>query len=208
MNNLNGARLGVDKQLFYIQSDFKYVMSKIYCCYLGMIEKYPTLENNENKIRNRLYKDFLEPARIKENLGIHNWIFHPETPEINDEYHEHGRTDLKLYLATEYVKNENAYYIIECKRLDGGKFLNESYVKNGIERFISEKYPTHKKVNGMLGFVVKAIDINKNSKYLGLICSHLIPGFQFAYTSEHKTKESKKDFTLYHLMLDFSSKIE
>ncbi len=207
MRELNASKLG-DIQSFYLKKDFEFVMSKIYDCYLRMLDKYSKIENNENKIRNRLYKDFLSPVQVKELLGLNNWIFHPEVPEIDDDYHEHGRTDIMFYSSKEYIKDENAYYVIECKRLDGNKRLNDAYIENGINRFITEKYPIYKNVNGMLGFIVKPFDIPKISVDLKLDCINLIPNFEYAYTSSHTTKNSNKDFTLYHLMLDFSSIIK
>ena len=206
-SKLNASILGY-LQSVYLKNDFEYILFKVHDCYLMMLENYSTIENNETKIRNRLYKDYLEPVKMKEKLGLNNWIFHPEAPEIDGQYHEFGRTDLKLYSPKEYLKNEKAYYVIECKRLDGKSALNQAYRKEGINRFIAEKYPTYKNVNGMLGFVIRSIDIDKNSLSLNLDHYPFIPNFSYSYTSAHTTQDSKKDFTLYHLMLDFSSKIK
>lgn len=206
MGELDASKLG-SIQSFYLKKDFEFVMSKIYDCYLLMLDRYSIVENNENKIRNRLYKDFLKPTKLKEKLGLSDWVFHPEVPEIDEDYHEHGRTDIMFYSPKEFLKDDDAYYVIECKRLDGNKTLNDAYIENGINRFISEKYPIYKKVNGMLGFIVKAIDIAKNSVRLNITSKDFITNFQYAYASNHTTKNSKKEFTLYHLMLDFSSKI-
>lgn len=206
MQELDASKFG-DTQSYYLKKDFEFIMSKIYCCYLMMLDKYPIIENNENKIRNRLYKDFLQPAKVKEELGLNSWIFHPEVPEIDDNYHEHGRTDIMFYTPIEYLKDENAYYIIECKRLDGNRKLNEAYFNNGISRFICEKYPTNKGINGMLGFIVRKIDIINNSLKLNLNPEPFIENFQYSYKSNHTTKNGNKEFLLYHLMLDFSGKI-
>lgn len=206
MEELKASNLGTI-QSFYLKKDFEFVMSKIYECYLMMLDKYQIIENNENKIRNRLYKDFLNPVKVKEKLGLNNWIFHPEIPEINDEYHEYGRTDIKFYTPSEYLKDENAFYLIECKRLDGKNKLNDAYVSNGINRYITEKYPVYRNVNGMLGFVISDIDIAKNSKRLNLSEFLFIPNFTNSFISYHKTDKKNKKFELYHLMLDFSKLI-
>lgn len=206
MSQLNVSKF-VNNQTYYLKKDFEFVMSKIYDCYLMMLDKYEEIENNENRIRNRLYKDFLNPSIMKEKLGLSNWIFHPEVPEIDDDYHEYGRTDIMFYSPKEYMKSEKAYYIIECKRLDGSKKLNDAYIKNGINRYIQEKYPVYNNVNGMLGFLVKSIDIAENSKTLNLTIKDFIPSFSFAYVSKEVTNKSKRNFILYHLMLDFSSKV-
>lgn len=119
-----------------------------------------------------------------------------------------GRTDIKVYNAIERTKNTNSYYIIECKRIDGTNKLNKKYISNGINRFIeNEKYPSFKKVNGMLGFVVNSIDIEHKTKCFSDLKFHqFINGFKYSYISNHKTTNSK-NISLYHLMLDFSSKI-
>ncbi|WP_051435889.1 hypothetical protein [Tenacibaculum sp. 47A_GOM-205m] len=206
MSSLNASKF--DKKSLYQQRDFEYVISVIYTCYNKMLQNYSVIENNENKIRNRLYKDFLKPVKVKEGLSIDKWIFHPEVPEIDDSYHEYGRTDIMLYLSDEYLKSENAYYVIECKRIDGGKTLNDAYIQNGMNRFIGEKYPVYNNKAGMLGFVVKSININDNSvENLKLKKNNVISNANFEYISQHTTS-SGKDFCIYHLMLDFSSKIK
>lgn len=195
-------------QSFYLKHDLEFILTSIYNAYLLMLVEYTHLENNENKIRNRLYKDFLKPVHIKEKLGLSNFIFHPEIHEINEHYDEFARTDLMCYSPTEYLKNENAYYVIECKRLDGTNTLNGKYVIEGIDRFVNEKYTSHFSTNAMLGFIVNNIDIGANTMNInGLQEYAFIEDFQFSYMSNHTTVNSQKDFSLYHLMLDFSSKI-
>lgn len=59
----------------------------------------------------------------------------------------------------------------------------------------------------MIGFVVNPIDIEQNTKFFSDLKFHqFINGFKYSYVSNHKTTNSK-DITLYHLMLDYSSKI-
>mgnify|MGYP001549797100 CR=1 FL=1 len=195
------------KSNIYLDREFEFILSGVYKCYQKMLVDYSAIENNENKIRNRLYKDYLKSSNVRTWLGLESYIFHPEVPEIDDNYDESARTDLIVYNALTYAKDETAYYVIECKRIDGTKTLNDKYVINGINRFIDNRYPSNKSVNGMLGFVVKSIDINDNvSRITGLTSYSFIPQFPFAYTSTH-TSINSQDFTLYHLMLDFAQLI-
>jgi len=195
------------KSNVYLDREFEFILSGVYKCYQKMLVDYSAIENNENKIRNRLYKDYLKSSNVRTWLGLESYIFHPEVPEIDDNYDESARTDLIVYNALTYAKDETAYYVIECKRIDGTKTLNDKYVINGINRFIDNRYPSNKSVNGMLGFVVKSIDIKDNvSRITGLTSYSFIPQFTFAYTSTH-TSINSQAFTLYHLMLDFAQLI-
>lgn len=195
------------KSNIYLDREFEFILNGVYKCYQKMLVDYSRIENNENKIRNRLYKDYLKSSITRTWLGLENYIFHPEVPEIDENYDESARTDLIVYNALTYVKDETAYYVIECKRIDGTKSLNDKYVTNGINRFVDDRYPSNKSVNGMIGFVVRQIDIDDNiSRITGLISYAFIPQFSFTYTSTH-TSVSSRMFTLYHLMLDFTQLI-
>ena len=194
---------------FYQDNIFEFILTQIYSCYNKMLNDYPSIENNENLIRNGLHKNYLEDNQIREELQLIPYLFDTEV----ELYHEDndsvkGRTDIKVYNAIERTKNTNSYYIIECKRIDGTNELNKKYVSNGINRFIeNEKYPSFKTANGMIGFVVNPIDIEKNTKCFSDLKFHqFINDFKYSYVSNHKTTNSK-DITLYHLMLDYSSKI-
>lgn len=195
------------KNSLYLDREFEFILSGVFKCYQKMLIDYTEIENNENKIRNRLYKDYLKSSTVRKAIGLESYIFHPEVPEIDENYDESARTDIIVYNAINYVKDESAYYIVECKRIDGTKGLNDKYVTNGINRFIDDRYPTNKSVNAMLGFIVKPIDIEANClKIPGLTFYSFIPQFVFTYTSTH-TSINSKEFTLYHLMLDFTQLI-
>lgn len=73
-----------------------------------------------------------------------------------------GRADICIKLKSDFEKRE-AYYIVECKRLDGKSDLNKKYVCEGVARFITRKYSSYYGKNIMLGFVIKQIDISKNT---------------------------------------------
>lgn len=64
------------------------------------------------------------------------------------------------------MKKEDAYYIIECKRIDGTADLNKKYVKEGVARFVTQKYSSYYGRNVMLGFVVKKMDISANAQLI------------------------------------------
>lgn len=194
---------------FYKDGVFEFILTQIYNCYKRMLSDYPSIENDENLIRNGLYKNYLENDFIREEFKLLPYLFDTEVEIYKDDDSVIGRTDIKVYNAVERTKNTKAYYIIECKRLDGSNRLNKKYISEGINRYIeNEKYPSFKKVNGMIGFVVNSIDIEENTKnFPDLKCHQFITGFKYSYISNHTTTKSN-NLTLYHLMLDFSSKIK
>ncbi|WP_407531946.1 hypothetical protein [Elizabethkingia meningoseptica] len=197
---------------YYIDENFEFILTQIHSCYQKMLINIDKIENNENKIKNRLYKDYLNDQKVRDSLGLNGYLFKTETAFINDDYDEKGYSDIEVIDLKGSLKSTEAYYIIECKRLDDvnphyKSSLNNKYISEGIQRFIEEKYPTHYRVNGMIAFIVKNIDIDKNSKHFTDLKKHLfIDKFEFSYRSKHKTL-SNKQITLYHLMFDFSSKI-
>jgi hypothetical protein len=173
-----------------------------------MLVDYDFIENNENKIKNKLYKDYLNNQNIREELGLNQYLFKTETGMIDENYNEKGYSDIEVIDLEGSFKSTDAFYIIECKRLDNKNSLNNKYITEGINRFIEEKYPTHYRVNGMLGFVVKSVDLKENSKHFSdFQLYQFIDNFDFSYRSNHITKTEKR-ITLYHLMLDFSGKIK
>ena len=84
--------------------------------------------------------------------------------------------DIRILLKSDFEK-EDAYYVIECKRIDGTSDLNKKYVKEGVARFVTQKYSSYYGRNIMLGFVVKKIDMSANAK--------LIEGIQNADLNQH-----------------------
>lgn len=136
-------------------------------------------------------------------LGIGQYKFDKEI-QTRD-----GRVDIRVLDMIRAMQGDyDPYYFIECKRLDGVNShykngLNNKCIDNGLSRFVDEKYPAYLEANGMLGFVVKSIDIQENSKYFeGFASFHFIDGCDFSYQSSHITKP-QRNIKLYHLMLDF-----
>lgn len=128
--------------------------------YLNQGNRMP---NDENRIRSILLKEYLAVDDIQRNSKMTEYRFEPETLENYDGKGNFiGRADIKVILKTDFEKND-AYYLIECKRIDGTKTLNKKYVNDGIARFVTKKYSSYYGKNFMLGFVVKDIDIQKNT---------------------------------------------
>ncbi len=178
--------------------EFKNLLTKIYQCYKFIIkDKTKIPSNDENKIRDILL-NYLKDTKIRQKKClIQGYRFDKEVDENK------GRVDIKIIDYNDF-ESHNAYYIIECKRLDGKSVLNKAYAKDGIERFTSSYkskvskpyYSSYYGVNGMIGFVVANININSNMKKIGNF---------FSVIEENKLYESThKSLKLYHLMMDFS----
>jgi hypothetical protein len=186
-----------------------------------MIAAEIQLLNDENEIRDNLLFNYLNNDDIRGKVELKGYIFNREVPEDNNE----GRTDIKIQTNQSFIETK-AYYIIECKRLDsrylrGKSGLNAEYIKNGIFRFVEEKYSSYCGINGMMGFVVEDIDIQGNTENLNFVNEQYFPetnteqglqrvdcieGYEYIYKSRHKTV-SGGNLILYHLMLDFSDNI-
>ena len=196
-------------------AEFESLLSKIVVCYKFMVAENVSLENDENRIRGYMLKNYLKKQTFKNRIGITDFLFDYEIPENS------GRVDIRIMPVNPFISDE-AYYIIECKRLDainqnGTSGLNGQYVREGIARFVSTKYSTYYKVNGMIGFIVQSMNIGENVVAInGLLNGKLntsrtlhyreiVPNFEFSYCSTHSIKNS--EITIYHLMFDFSNQI-
>ena len=132
------------------------------------------LKNNEDAITNRLIAVYLntEPGIFR---------YEPQSPEHYDGETDRyiGRTDIRV-ISGDYFRDEKAYYIIECKRIDGTIALNQKYITEGVERFFSPnphpKYSSYYLQNIMFGYVVQAIDIPENADKLDKLQSFLLKG--------------------------------
>lgn len=121
--------------------------------------KFP---NDENRIRSIMLVEYLSDDDTRQKFGMLDYDF---TPEVLENYDGNGdflgRTDIRIKLKTDFDKRD-AYYIVECKRIDGTSNLNKKYINDGVARFVTEKYSAFYKKNIMLGFVVKQINISDN----------------------------------------------
>ena len=207
--------------MFYDQ-EFEIILCKITLCYQMMIKNVVKVPSDENKIRNILLLKYLKNDKIREEVGLLDYLFDREVPEDKTP----GRTDIKIQTKNTFIYQE-AYYIIECKRLNnqnlnGTSGLNAEYIKEGIMRFVINQYSIYYRVNGMIGFVVEDMDIEQNIENINtLLINHFpkanataiinkasfIENFEYQYFSIHQDKNNSL-FKLYHLMFDFSNQIE
>ena len=213
----------LESEGFYI-AEFESILTKIVCCYKMMIDKGDTVPNNEEKIRDFLYTEYLSKNEVCNQIGLYFDTVCESAEYVNGKCS--GYVDLRISSRNSF-KDKSAYYIIECKRLDwknlkGETGLNAEYIGSGIMRFVSGHYSTNKRLNGMIGFVVERMDINANITNINhllkerfsnantetvLTSLSFIKDFQYQYYSLHKCRDNKK-IKLYHLMLDFSANVE
>ena len=88
------------------------------------------------------------------------------------------------------------------------------------DRYVSGKYSTYYRTNGMIGFVVQPMDIHANVVCINTLLTNtkfptktrqnlqyikLADGFQYSYCSTHGV--DTRNVTIYHLMFDFSNNI-
>jgi len=182
--------------------EFKNLLLNIYSCYMLMItDKIAVPQNSENTIRDMLL-EYLKDRKIRnEYCLIEGFRFDKEVDEGK------GRVDIKIIDINDFEDYE-AYYIIECKRLDGSKTLNDAYVNDGIKRFTTSYkssksqpyYSSYYGVNGMIGFMVKEIDVDENIQKIGNFFN--VIEVDKLYDSNHS------NLKLYHLMMNFSKSIK
>jgi len=179
---------------------FNKLLNFIFQCYnLMMIDKVK-VPNNENLIRDIILYEYLNNNEIRHSYDVIDYLFDPEVPE------NCGRCDIKVQTLNTFIDTK-AYYLFECKRLDGDNKLNNYYVKDGIERFTTnykskickDYYSSYYGLNGMIGFIVKNINIDNNMKKIN--STSLTIEKDKLYTTDHKK------LTIYHLMMDFSKNI-
>lgn len=205
------------------------IIVKVLQCSKIMVDDYiklgKTIENHEEYIRNVLYNDYLNNTKIVREIGLDKFHFEAEVPENYQCQKPIGRVDLKVISEVTFTQKD-AYFVIECKRIDGNNALNKAYVVDGINRFLSDKgekpkYSSYYGINCMLGMVVKSIDIDENVEKINLIHEekttvrsnasnihkyNFNQNFIFTYISDYKISDSK--LKLYHAFYDYSSIIK
>jgi hypothetical protein len=176
------------------------------------------IANNEIKIRDYLFANYLNNDAVMRKIGFDNFRFFPETPENYLDSTPLGRADLQVFSIDDF-SNRQRYFIIECKRLDGNLTLNREYIDEGIRRFTGErpKYTSYHKMNCMLGFIVKNIDMDTNIARINQLLrndysdipvkDYLRAGsVPYTYVSVHGDDE-KKMIALIHVMSNCASLI-
>ena len=183
----------------------------------NFIDENRKFPNDENQMRSILLVEYLSNDEIRKLYGMLDYDFIPEVPENYDGNGEFiGRTDIRIKLKTDFDKRD-AYYIVECKRIDGTSNLNKKYLNDGVIRFITKKYSSYYKKNIMLGFVVRKIDIHDNVKKIENIQNS---GDNFNMYGEFLTineenniydciyKTDNGDLEIRHIFADFSRIME
>ena len=175
------------------------------------------LHNHEDRITDRLVANHLN----LNNLGLR---FIPQSPEtfIPREDIYKGKCDVKV-VSDNWFRNLNDYYLIECKRINGGNHLNRQYVSEGVSRFVVDpsKYPSYHKRNIMFGYVVQAIDIPENIVKINQLQGELLVGVlsgefllvnnestEFYHYSCQYQSGTTDSIELAHLFYDFSGVIQ
>ncbi len=209
------------------QSRILPILRGIITAYNSILSKdYSDIENLEDKITGRLLLDFLEDDDFRAKVELLEYRFVSEPATYDDDFNQTGYVDIKVMVNHKIngFYTTKADYIIECKRLDGRKDLNRKYITNGICRFVNELYTKRNihKVSAMLGFVVRKTEISEIIAQINQIAIDerievnaiqpldlhpVSDSFDYSYRSIHKTV-SGKEAEIYHLMLDFSSKIK
>lgn len=202
---------------------FKLIILHLHRCSREMketcIETGYELYNHEDRITNRLIANHLN----FNNLRLRFILQSPETFIPNGDKYR-GRCDIKV-VSDDWLSNQNDYYLIECKRIDGADYLNRQFVSEGISRFVVNppKYPSYHKRNIMFGYVVKAIDIPDNTVKIDQLQGELLVGVLsgrfslvsnesaefYHYSCEYKfiTINTIESIELAHLFYDFSGVI-
>ncbi len=176
------------------ENTFKNLLLNIYSCYEYMIaDKVKVPKNDENKIRDTLYEYISETKIRNEICNIYGFLLDKEVDEKT------GRVDLKIKDINDF-ENYKAYYIIECKRLDGKSTLNNHYITNGVDRFLTGYYSSYYGLNAMLGFIVEKIDIDENLNKMSISLNSIESNK--LYSSNHSSLK------LFHLMMDFSNSLK
>lgn len=150
------------------RANFEKITTYIFDICALVVEDYEKrqlkLPNDENKIRSIMLEEYMN--KQKDAHGMSGYKFELEVPENYAGSGQHiGRVDIRILLKSDFEKDD-AYYIIECKRIDGSSDLNKKYVKEGVARFVTEKYSSYYGRNIMLGFIVKKIDVSSNAKLI------------------------------------------
>ena len=197
--------------------EFEKILTKVIVCYNLMLTDKVQLINDENSIRDVLLLNYLKDNTVRKMIALTDYLFDREVPEDRSI----GRTDIKIQTLNTF-EDTSAYYTIECKRinasnLNGTTGLNAKYIEKGICRFTSNTYFTYYKTNGMIGFVVESVDIDRNIANINALLTstytsanticlvnsrNILSGFEYSYYSTHSIIGD--EIIIYHLMFDFS----
>lgn len=202
------------------QDDFSQIIEYfLHICKLIEVDFYKKgrkLPNNENQIRTIFLEEYLANDTMRKIYNMQDYDF---TPEIQEHYIGNGnylgRADIRIKLKTDFEKS-SAYYLVECKRIDGSINLNTKYVEEGVARFVTQKYSSYYGKNIMLGFVISKINVSQNTYQIQHIQNlnedvHMHGTLELLsrtkYYEVYKCKHQlyKGELELRHIFADFSN---
>ncbi|MCL2215822.1 MAG: hypothetical protein FWB91_02255 [Defluviitaleaceae bacterium] len=169
----------------------------------------------EDVITNELVEKYL-------NDEFTGFTFVPQpSVTINDETGLYtGRPDIVVFSFNRFL-NPKAYFIIECKRIDGTPYFNREYIIEGVARFFDPpkrpKYPSYYNRNIMFGYIIKALDVPHNASKIEKLQQSLLKELSagelvltqkedsqhYVYTCEYTSTHVGK-IELRHLFFNFS----
>ncbi|GHT45840.1 hypothetical protein AGMMS49965_23050 [Bacteroidia bacterium] len=171
---------------------------------ISTTEKVIQLNWNENDISYILYEKIDEnPKRVQFKIHIAPEFRIPkDVPKIKGFADKLPRIDLRM---SNFAKKQEFKYYFEAKRLkEKSSELKRAYIKEGMDRFISEKYP----MGCMLGYLLEGkVDntrmginslLEKDGRNTEILTAKSHNLHKEYYESEHKTGILK------HLIFDFT----
>ncbi len=180
------------------------------------------LENGKEKpeeyIRNIfLDKKYMQNKKLKRKHEVNDLEFKPEVGE-NKDRKTIGSHDIQvLGLAQKLYgeADEDIYFSIECKRLNGIGQSPEKYVNEGIVRYTTKRYSEIMPLAGMIAFIEdntynypnEIDEILKNHKSISTT-QYLTIKSTNIHNSKHLKESSNKSIILYHFFFDFINNIE
>lgn len=151
-----------------------FVVGKVLLC-LEMMQQDCVMSsikipNREPDICNYLFSNYLNNDAIVKTIGLDDFRFFSEVPENYVNSTPRGRADLQVFNINDF-RHRDRYFIIECKRIDGNLTLNREYINEGIRRFVGgdPKYTSYYRINCMLGFVIRDMNILANSAVINTL---------------------------------------
>ena len=180
------------------------------------------LENGKEKpeeyIRNVfLDKKYMQNQKLKRKYEVNDLEFKSEVGE-NKDRKTIGSHDIQvLGLAQKLYgeADEDIYFSIECKRLNGIGQSPEKYVNEGIVRYTTKRYSEIMPLAGMIAFIEdntynypnEIDEILKNHKSISTT-QYLTIKSTNIHNSKHLKESSNKSIILYHFFFDFINNIE
>ncbi|MCG3694132.1 hypothetical protein [Aliarcobacter butzleri] len=195
------------KRINYI-TRLKSLLKEIFENYKQLLKDKIKLSKDENKIRDILVDNYF-------SKNINNYKFKKE------KNNNLGRVDIFI---EETLLDDKPEFVIECKLLDnknitGTEGKNAKYIKNGIQRFLTEYYFSYNNfyVNAMIGFIIDKINIDDNINEINNLSKKLFNNSykiiepiklidKNIYQSKYLTINSK-EFIIYHQMMDLSENV-